>query len=91
MMRLEWAAHLPAGQAGTVSEIAYAVGFKSMSYFSGSFVQAYGCRPSAYASRRYCEERAEEACRSYAEVAISSVHVICDVRGRGGDVGGTAE
>jgi len=51
LMRLERAAHLLAGRAGTVSEIAYAVGFKSVGHFSDSFVQAYGCRPSAYASR----------------------------------------
>lgn len=48
-MRLEQAAHLLACRAGTVSEIAYAVGFKSIGHFSDSFMQAYGCRPSAYA------------------------------------------
>jgi AraC-like DNA-binding protein len=56
MMRLERAAHLLAGRAGTVSEIAYAVGFKSVGHFSDSFVQAYGCRPSAYASREGAAE-----------------------------------
>ncbi|NBB86921.1 MAG: response regulator [Bacteroidetes bacterium] len=50
-VRLERATHLLAGRAGTVSEIAYAVGFKSISHFSDSFVQAYGCRPSAYDAR----------------------------------------
>ena len=56
MMRLARAAHLLAGRAGTVSEIAYAVGFKSVGHFSDSFVQAYGCRPSAYASREGAAE-----------------------------------
>ena len=37
-----------AGRAGTVSEVAYAVGFKSVSYFSDCFVRAFGCRPSSY-------------------------------------------
>ena len=50
-LRLERATHLLAGRAGTVSEIAYAVGFKSVAYFSDSFVRAYGCRPSEYATR----------------------------------------
>ncbi|MEP0547221.1 MAG: two-component regulator propeller domain-containing protein [Rhodothermales bacterium] len=49
--RLERAAHLLDGRAGSVSEIAYAVGFKSVAYFSDSFVRAYGCRPSSYAAR----------------------------------------
>jgi CheY-like chemotaxis protein/anti-sigma regulatory factor (Ser/Thr protein kinase) len=50
-MRLERAAHLLTGRVGTVSEIAYAVGFKSVGHFSDSFVDAHGCRPSAYAER----------------------------------------
>ncbi len=50
-MRLERAAQLLAARAGTVSEVAYAVGFKSVSYFSDSFVRAYGYRPSDYATR----------------------------------------
>ena len=52
-MRLEQAAHLLTCQAGTVSEIAYAVGFKSIGHFSDSFMQAYGCRPSAYAKSEH--------------------------------------
>ncbi|NBB87169.1 MAG: response regulator [Bacteroidetes bacterium] len=51
MMRLERATHLLTGRVGTVSEIAYAVGFKSIAHFSDSFLQAYGCRPSTYAAR----------------------------------------
>ena len=50
-MRLERAAQLLAARAGTVSEIAYAVGFKSVAHFSDSFVRAYGSRPSDYAAR----------------------------------------
>jgi signal transduction histidine kinase/ligand-binding sensor domain-containing protein/DNA-binding response OmpR family regulator len=49
--RLERAAQLLAARAGTVSEVAYAVGFKSVSYFSDRFVRAFGCRPSDYATR----------------------------------------
>lgn len=50
-LRLERAAHLLEGGAGTVSEIAYAVGFKSVGHFSDSFMHAHGCRPSDYAAR----------------------------------------
>ena len=50
-LRLERGALLLAGRAGTVSEVAYAVGFKSVSYFSDCFVRAFGCRPSDYAAR----------------------------------------
>ena len=55
-MRLERATHLLAGQVGTVSEIAYAVGFKSIAHFSDSFLQTYGCRPSTYATREEGDE-----------------------------------
>ena len=48
-MRLERGAALLASHAGTVSEVAYAVGFKSASHFSNSFTARFGCRPSAYA------------------------------------------
>ncbi|CAN5529002.1 hybrid sensor histidine kinase/response regulator transcription factor [soil metagenome] len=50
-MRLERGAQLLAAGVGTVSEVAYAVGFKSVGHFSDSFVQMYGCRPSGYAAR----------------------------------------
>jgi DNA-binding response OmpR family regulator len=56
LMRLERATHLLAGRAGNVSEIAYAVGFKSIGHFSDSFMKAYGCRPSAYADREEATE-----------------------------------
>ncbi len=47
-LRLERAAQLLAGQAGSVAEIAYAVGFKGVSYFCKCFRDAYGVTPSAY-------------------------------------------
>jgi len=34
-----------------VSEIAYAVGFKSVAHFSNAFQERYGERPSAFAAR----------------------------------------
>ena len=49
-MRLERAGQLLKAGAGTVSEIAYAVGFKSLAHFSNAFLDYYGCRPSAYPS-----------------------------------------
>ncbi|GAB4041376.1 hybrid sensor histidine kinase/response regulator transcription factor [Spirosoma gilvum] len=48
--RLERAATLLAGRAGTVSEIAYQVGFESLSYFTRTFQERYGVSPSDYAS-----------------------------------------
>ena len=51
--RLERAARLLHARAGTVSEVAYAVGFRSVSYFSTCFHERYGVPPSAF--------RAEEA------------------------------
>ena len=59
-MRLERATHLLAGQVGTVSEIAYAVGFKSIAHFSDSFLQTYGCRPSTYAAREEADTDAAD-------------------------------
>ena len=47
-MRLERAAQLLAARAGTVSEVAYAVGFKSVSHFSKAFLDFTGSRPSEY-------------------------------------------
>jgi signal transduction histidine kinase/ligand-binding sensor domain-containing protein/DNA-binding response OmpR family regulator len=47
-LRLERAAQLLAGQAGSVAEIAYAVGFRGVSYFCKCFRDAYGVTPSAY-------------------------------------------
>lgn len=47
-MRLERAAQLIDAGAGSIGEIAYSVGFKSVSHFSNRFVDQYGVRPSAY-------------------------------------------
>jgi signal transduction histidine kinase/ligand-binding sensor domain-containing protein/AraC-like DNA-binding protein/ActR/RegA family two-component response regulator len=50
-MRLERAAELLETQAGSVSEIAYAVGFKSVAHFSNVFHDTHGVRPSAWRER----------------------------------------
>jgi AraC-like DNA-binding protein len=50
--RLERAAELLAARTGTVSEIAYAVGFKSVSHFSRRFKDRFGCTPLQYAELR---------------------------------------
>ncbi len=47
-LRLQRAAQLIEKQAGTVSEIAYRVGFKDAKYFSRLFRQVYGALPSEY-------------------------------------------
>ncbi len=41
----------PRAGAGTVSEIAYGVGFKSVAHFSNAFQERFGERPSAFAAR----------------------------------------
>ena len=51
-MRLERAAQLLEAQSGTIADVAYGVGFKSVSHFSRSFRDAYGVPPSAYADRQ---------------------------------------
>jgi AraC-like DNA-binding protein len=47
-MRLERAAQLLRQRAGTVSEIAYRVGFNDAEYFSKLFRQVFGVVPSGY-------------------------------------------
>ncbi len=49
--RLQRAEQLLRAGAGAVSEIAYTVGFKSVSHFSNAFQDRYGERPSAFAAR----------------------------------------
>jgi signal transduction histidine kinase/CheY-like chemotaxis protein len=50
-MRLERASQLLEADAGSVSTIAYAVGFKSLSHFSNRFHEQFGVRPSAFRER----------------------------------------
>jgi signal transduction histidine kinase/DNA-binding response OmpR family regulator len=50
-LRLQRAEQLLRAGAGTVSEIAYGVGFKSVAHFSNAFQEKYGERPSAFAAR----------------------------------------
>ena len=49
--RLQRAAELLAGHYGNVTEVSYAVGFKSLSYFAKSFREQYGESPSEYAAK----------------------------------------
>ena len=47
-LRLQRGADLLAQRAGSISEIAYTVGFKGVAHFSTSFRNKYGVPPSAY-------------------------------------------
>ncbi|MDX1530663.1 MAG: two-component regulator propeller domain-containing protein, partial [Rhodothermales bacterium] len=57
-MRLERASQMLAARAGSVSEVAYAVGFRSVAHFSNAFLDRFGCRPSAYRGERVSEKPA---------------------------------
>jgi transcriptional regulator GlxA family with amidase domain len=46
-MRLDRASDLLASRAGSVAEVAYAVGFSSLSHFSRRFKERHGMSPSA--------------------------------------------
>jgi DNA-binding response OmpR family regulator len=50
-LRLERAAQLLEAEHGRVSEVAYAVGFKSASHFTRIFRAHFGCTPSAYSDQ----------------------------------------
>jgi signal transduction histidine kinase/ligand-binding sensor domain-containing protein/DNA-binding response OmpR family regulator len=50
-LRLQRAEQLLRAGAGSVGEIAYSVGFKSVAHFSNAFQERYGERPSAFAAR----------------------------------------
>jgi len=50
-IRLKKAAELLTQKSGTVSEIAYDVGFNTLSYFTKSFQQHFGVTPSEYAEK----------------------------------------
>ena len=47
-LRLERAADLLEAGTGSVSEVAYAVGFRSVAHFSNAFNELHGVRPSAW-------------------------------------------
>jgi len=49
-MRVEEGARLLTGGSATVTDVAYAVGFNSLSYFCRCFQQSYGVTPAAYRS-----------------------------------------
>lgn len=50
--RLHRAAEYLKNQTGTITEIAYSVGFNSQTYFSSSFQDLFGCSPSEYGSKK---------------------------------------
>ncbi|MBC8316136.1 MAG: response regulator [Bacteroidales bacterium] len=50
-LRLNRAASLLKGQTGNVTEIAYEVGFSSLSYFTSSFTEQFGSTPSAFVQK----------------------------------------
>ena len=50
-MRLQRAKQLLEQDAGTVSEIAYMVGFNNIPYFSKAFREAFGKPPSEFVGR----------------------------------------
>jgi signal transduction histidine kinase/ligand-binding sensor domain-containing protein/DNA-binding NarL/FixJ family response regulator len=47
-LRLQHASELLRRRTGSVSEIAFAVGFNHLSYFAACFKEQYGCPPSEY-------------------------------------------
>jgi AraC-like DNA-binding protein len=47
-VRVECAAELLRQGAGSVTEVAYAVGFASLSYFSRAFQERFGVAPSTF-------------------------------------------
>ena len=51
-MRLQRAADLLQKQVGNVSDVAYRVGFNSLSYFAKCFREFYKCTPREYAKRQ---------------------------------------
>ena len=49
-VRLEHAAGMLEAGAGSVSEVAYGVGFKSVAHFCNRFRDTYGSTPASYAA-----------------------------------------
>lgn len=54
-MRLERAASLLRQQRGSVSEVAYGVGFKSVAHFSNRFRSQYGLSPTTYMAQHFSD------------------------------------
>jgi AraC-like DNA-binding protein len=50
--RLDVGARLLVAESGTVADVAYAVGFNSVSYFCQCFQQQFGETPATYRSRQ---------------------------------------
>jgi transcriptional regulator GlxA family with amidase domain len=50
-IRLKRAAHLLSKQGGNISEVAYQVGFNSVTYFSKCFRELYGQTPTEYVAK----------------------------------------
>lgn len=59
LMRLERAAQLLEQHAGSVADVAFAVGFQDANYFARVFRQAYGVPPSAYPADAARTKRSE--------------------------------
>ena len=51
VMRLKRAAQLMEARSGNITEIAYQVGFNSLSYFSKCFHDFFGTLPTEYANK----------------------------------------
>jgi len=60
-IRLQKAAQLLDGKKGFIKEIAFEVGFTSLSYFSKCFHEFYGIKPSEYSRDAISEKRKIEA------------------------------
>jgi DNA-binding response OmpR family regulator/two-component sensor histidine kinase len=56
-MRLKRAAQLLEVQAATVSEVAFSVGFGSLSYFTRSFRGQFGVNPTEYSARKAAQSQ----------------------------------
>jgi AraC-like DNA-binding protein len=52
-LRLSRAAGLIAKKTGTITEIAYEVGFNNLSYFARCFQEEFGCTPSEYGNPKF--------------------------------------
>lgn len=55
-IRMNHAAELLSGKKLSVSDVAYALGFNNLSYFSNTFREFYGMSPTEYASQKRREE-----------------------------------